>query len=332
MRVEPVDPIRPDPSVIERAAAWLETGGLVAFPTETVYGLGADATSDAAIAGLFAAKGRPSTNPLITHVPDLARARTLVGAWPEEADALARRFWPGPLTLVLPRGAEIADAVTAGLPTMAVRVPDHPVAAALLRAFHRPVAAPSANPSTRISPTTAGHVAKALSHVEGVLLDGGPTPVGIESTVVSLVDSPTLLRPGAITAREIEAVIGPVRRAVGSVDPDRAAPAPGMTERHYAPSARLHLFSSDESDEVREAVTEAAARGVVTGALLRSPLEAPFAQVLPMPGDAAAYARQLYASLHALDAAGVEEGWVEAVPDTDEWAGVRDRLHRAAVR
>lgn len=332
MRVVPVDPIRPEASVIERAAACLESEGLVAFPTETVYGLGADATSTVAIAALFEAKGRPSTNPLITHVPDLDRARALVGAWPSEAGTLARSFWPGPLTLVLPRGAEIVDGVTAGLPTMAVRVPDHPVAAALLRAFRAPVAAPSANPSTRISPTTGDHVATALAHVEGILLDGGPTPVGIESTVVSLVNEPTLLRPGAITTGDIEAVIGPIRRAPGSVDPDLPAPAPGMMERHYAPSARLHLFRPEEAHAVRAAVTGASERGVETGALLRAPLDAPFDHVLPMPGDAAPYARQLYASLHALDAAGVQEAWVEAVPDTDEWAGVRDRLNRASAR
>lgn len=332
MRVESVDPIRPDPSVIDRAAACLEAGGLVAFPTETVYGLGADATRRDAIAALFRAKGRPSTNPLITHVSDVGRARDLVGAWPVEAAALARRFWPGPLTLVLPRGTEIIDAVTAGLPTMAIRVPDHPVARALLRAFPRPIAAPSANPSTRISPTTADHVAGALAQIEGVLLDGGATPVGIESTVVSLVNEPTLLRPGSIAAGEIEAVIGPIRRRVGPVDPNRPAPAPGMTSRHYAPSARLHLFRTGEAFEVRSAVEAAAARGTVTGALLRSPLEAPFEQVVPMPADAAAYARQLYASLHALDTAGVQEAWVESVPESDEWEAVRDRLRRASTR
>lgn len=336
MDLLPVDPIRPAPETLARAAERLRRGELVAFPTETVYGLGADATSDEAVARIYAAKGRPSTNPLIVHVPTPGSARDLVAAWPGAAEALAKRFWPGPLTLVLPRRAPLASAVTAGLDTVGVRIPSHPVAQAFLAACGTPVAAPSANPSTRLSPTTAAHVAEGLVEVRGTVLDGGPTPVGIESTVVSLAGAPTLLRPGAISAAEIEEVIGPLARPGGAgamaSDEAHSLPSPGMLDRHYAPRAVLRLVGSDDRDRVVAEISEAAASGRVTGALLLTPLDAPIDHVTPMPDRPEEYARLLYASLHALDRAGAEEVWVEAVPEDPAWEAVRDRLRRAATR
>lgn len=326
-----IDPLQPDPDRISEAAARLRAGELVAFPTETVYGLGADATSAEAIGRIYAAKGRPPTNPLIVHAPDLEGARALARTWPVAAQQLAERFWPGPLTLVLPRASGLADEVSAGLGTVGIRVPAHPVAVALLAAAGRPVAAPSANLSTTLSPTTAEHVAAGLDAVDGLILDGGPTPVGIESTVVSLVDAPTLLRPGAISAGEIEQVVGPIVRPEGGThDPREAAPSPGLMDRHYAPRATLLVF--DDPAEAAEDVSKAAAEGRTTGALLRDPLKAELDHALPMPSEPREYARLLYASLHALDRVGAEVIWVEAAPDGEAWDAVRDRLRRASMR
>jgi len=325
-----VDPLSPSPEAIERAAERLRAGELVAFPTETVYGLGADATNAAAVSAIYEAKGRPSINPLIVHLPDSRAAQDLAGAWPEAARRLAERFWPGPLTLVLPRAAALPDAVTAGLDTIGLRVPSHPVAHALLSAAGVPVAAPSANLSTRLSPTTAAHVAAGLTTTRGLVIDGGPTPVGIESTVVSLVDEPTLLRPGAIPAVELEAIVGPlVRRPGPERTSDAALPSPGMMERHYAPRATLHLFAETERNAIPEEVGRARREGRVTGALLRTAIDAPFDHLTPMPDNARDYGRLLYASLHALDRAGADEVWVEAPPSDDAWEAIRDRLRRA---
>jgi L-threonylcarbamoyladenylate synthase len=201
-----------DPPALERAAALIRGGGLVAFPTETVYGLGANAFDAAAVARIFTAKGRPRQSPLIVHVDSIEMARTLVLEWPDTADRLARRYWPGPLTLVLPKRPSIPDIVTAGLATVGLRVPSHPLALALIRAAGVPIAAPSANPFTGLSPTTAEHVRQSLGDAVDLVLDGGPAMVGIESTVLSLAGAePLLLRPGVIPLPEIESLIGPVR-------------------------------------------------------------------------------------------------------------------------
>lgn len=325
-----MDPVSPDRDVIERAAARLREGGLVAFPTETVYGLGADATNPRAIAAIFEAKGRPSYNPLIVHVATVDAARALAAAWPDAATALSRRFWPGPLTLVLESAGRVAPAVTAGLRTIAVRIPSHPVARALLRAADIPVAAPSANVSTALSPTTAEHVALGLADRVGLILDAGPAPVGIESTVVSLADRPTLLRAGIIPAPEIEQVTGRLARPTTAETRDEARPSPGMLDRHYAPRATLRLYASHDRDSAVAAARGAATAGQTVGALLLRPLDAPLDHARAMPDDPAAYARLLYATLHALDAAGCDLILVEAVPDTPSWEGVRDRLQRAA--
>src|SRR5581483_10612849 len=236
-----VHPQKPDETAMTRAAEALRGGGLVAFPTETVYGLGANALDAEAVARIFAAKGRPANNPLIVHVPDVAAARELVTDWPETAERLAERFWPGPLTLALPRRETIPDIVTAGGPTVAVRVPAHPVALALFRAAGVPVAAPSANRSGYLSPTRAEHVLAGLDGRIEMVLDAGPVPGGIESTVLDLTgDPPRLLRPGLVSPAELEAVIGPIRTAEPApTGGDRPLPSPGMLSRHYAPRTPL---------------------------------------------------------------------------------------------
>ena len=327
----PVDPSSPDPDAIARAAAVLKRGGLVAFPTETVYGLGAHALDPAAVARIFAAKGRPDYNPLIVHVAGVEEARGLAAAWSDAAERLAAAFWPGPLTLVVPRSAAVPDAVTAGLPTVALRVPAHPVARALLEAARLPVAAPSANRSTELSPTRAAHVEKSLRDRVELILDGGPTEVGIESTVVSLTAAlPTVLRPGTVSTGELRAVLGEVAELSAQGGGRAARPSPGMLDRHYAPRGELRLFGAEERARVQDDVYLATLGGRDVGALVFTPLAAPVARQVTMPADPAAYARGLYAALHALDDAGCDLVLVERVPGEAAWDGVRDRLRRAA--
>lgn len=285
---------------VAHAAELIRAGRLVAFPTETVYGLGANALDADAVARIFAAKGRPRTSPLIVHVASIEMARELASAWPEAAQLLSERYWPGPLTLVLPKRTRIPDIVTAGLPTVALRIPAHPLALELIRAAGVPIAAPSANRFTELSPTAAEHVPESLADY---LLDGGPAKVGIESTVLSLAAEPLLLRPGVIPVTEIESVIGPVR--IATATGEGAHPSPGMHERHYRPRTPLYLGEPP-----------ATGRGVT----------------LSMPADAREFASVLYERLHRADA----EGWdwiaIPMPPDTPEWAGVRDRLSRAAAK
>jgi L-threonylcarbamoyladenylate synthase len=292
------------------AAALIRAGKLVAFPTETVYGLGANALDAAAVARIFAVKGRPRGSPLIVHVDSLEMARGLALVWPDAAEQLGRKYWPGPLTLVVPKQPRIPDIVTAGLPTVGLRVPAHPLALELIRAAGVPIAAPSANLFTQLSPTTAEHVRLALGDAVDGVLDGGPSTVGIESTVLSLAGpAPLLLRPGVIPLPEIEALIGPVRIATSAGA--GAHPSPGMHARHYSPRTPLVLLASIDP--------EPAGRG----AWLRLGRE--------MPGEPRAYAAQLYEALHRLDAEGLDWIAVERPPDTPEWAGVLDRLRRAVT-
>ncbi|HKO14900.1 MAG TPA: L-threonylcarbamoyladenylate synthase [Gemmatimonadaceae bacterium] len=347
MAILRVDPAAPNPEAIARAASLLRQGRLVAFPTETVYGLGAHALDTAAVQRIYAAKGRPSYNPLIVHLADAARVRDVVSEWPERAARLAAAFWPGPLTLLLPKRDVVPEAVTAGLPSVAVRVPAHPVALALLRAADIPVAAPSANRSTEISPTTAAHVAKALDDRVDLILDGGPTEVGIESTVLDIgAPMPVILRPGAIGPRELEPVIGRVifgghlARAgapdaegeIGDAAPEDISPraSPGMMDRHYAPRARVMLFHAAERARLVALVREWSARGERVGGLLLGELDgASTPWLVRMPSAPEAYARRLYDTLHALDDVGCGVIVIERVPESAEWAGVRDRLERA---
>jgi L-threonylcarbamoyladenylate synthase len=327
--VIPVSPTSPEPATIARAAALLGQGQVVSFPTETVYGLGANALDPAAIKRIYEIKGRPAYNPLIVHVADAAAARRLVTAWPEAAEKLAQRWWPGPLTLVLPKSREVPVEVTAGLGTVGLRVPAHPVALAVLKAAGVPVAAPSANRSGELSPTTAAHVQQSLGDLVPMILDGGPTAVGIESTVIDLSDRvPMLLRPGMITREEIEAVIGPVRVAAPASEAEAPRPAPGMLDRHYAPKARLVLFS-DLSEAMPAAAEARAKRGKIAALVRTVRVNGVDAQEC-LPDDPAGYGRELYGALHRLDQQGVVVILVERPPSKADWAGIRDRLERAA--
>src|SRR4051794_10172045 len=234
---------------IANAAALLQAGGLVAFPTETVYGLGANALDPEAVARIYAVKGRPLTSPLIVHVASIEMAKSLVTNWPEQAQRLAEKFWPGPLTLVLEKQPAIPHIVTAGLSTVGIRMPAHPVALALIRAADVPLAAPSATRFMHLSPTTAGHVRDGLDSGVDLILDGGPCQVGIESTVISLAGShPVLLRPGGISRADIEAVVGPISTSIitSNEEPGGAHPAPGMHPRHYSPRTQLLLVEKGE--------------------------------------------------------------------------------------
>ena len=325
-----IDPAAPQPDRIARAAAVLRAGGLVAFPTETVYGLGANALDAAAVARIFTAKGRPPTNPLIVHVAEPAQVPHVVAAWPATAARLAERFWPGPLTLVLPRRAAVPDVVTGGGSTVAVRVPAHPVALALLRAAALPLAAPSANRSTELSPTRAEHVLRGLDGRIDLLLDAGPTAGGIESTVVDLTATPPrLLRPGLVGVADLEAVVGPLARPPLAQAPGAAPlPSPGLLPRHYAPRTPLECAGENDREHV-EALCRAGLRvGWVTFAPAPEP-SPPGLLVRGMPPDPAGYAARLYAALHELDRAGLDRIVVTLPPDAEEWLAVRDRLRRA---
>ena len=339
-----VDPVHPDPAIIAHAVALLAHGQLVAFPTETVYGLGASALDADAVSRIFAAKGRPAWNPVITHVHDAAAARQLTAIWPDDAQRLADAFWPGPLTLVLPRHESVPDVVTAGLDAVGVRVPAHPVALALLRAFGQPIAAPSANRFTRISPTTAAHVVTSLGDKVSCILDGGACTVGIESTVLDLCGtSPTVLRPGMITRPQLAEVLRrPVEQVAARVATDGDATpsqrAPGMSERHYAPAADAWLFDSKRPGEIAAALNSfrPSLRDRTIVALLIHPglrdalALRPTDGVVPMPDDPFGYARALYSALHVADARNAALVIIESPPQTDEWNAVRDRLTRAA--
>lgn len=301
-------------SVTHAARALIE-GKLVAFPTETVYGLGADATQDEAVARVFAAKGRPSFNPLIVHVPSLEDAVAL-GEFGTEASELAKLFWPGPLTLVVPRrqGSPVSLLASAGLPTLALRVPKHPLAQDLLKAARRPVVAPSANPSGRMSPTTAAHVKAGLGDKVSVILDGGPSPIGLESTIIGFSDGrATLLRPGGLGRGEIEKALG---RKLGLGGDAKKPSAPGQLESHYAPRARMRLDA------------EAPREGEVYLAFGTAP-EARFN--LSPSGDLTEAAANLFRLLHEIDATGVAAIAVAPVPDQGLGEAINDRLRRAAA-
>ncbi len=311
------------------AAEVIRRGGLVAFPTETVYGLGADALSERAVLGIFTAKGRPSYNPIIAHVASIEDAMSLVTRWPDGAARLAAQYWPGPLTFVLPRAAHVPLALTAGRDTVAVRMPAHPVALALIAAAGCPIAAPSANRFTEVSPTTADHVARSLGDRVDLLLDGGATPVGIESTVVDLSsDAPALLRPGTLHRVDLERVLdAPLRDPAPAANATEARPSPGMLDRHYAPKAQLLLVPPEH---VPASIASAATSGRRVGAVVIVASSHGAAHVQRLPADPPGYARALYAALHAADDADCEVICIEQPPDSAEWAGVNDRLRRAA--
>jgi L-threonylcarbamoyladenylate synthase len=330
----------PDPpaatlQALDRAAAILRRGGLVAIPTETVYGLAADALDAEAVAGIFRAKGRPASNPLIVHVADAAMARSLAAAWPPAAAAIAARLWPGPVTVVVPRGPRIPDNVTAGGPTVALRCPDHRLARRLIELVGVPLAAPSANRSEAVSPTTAQHVLDGLGDRVELILDGGPCGRGIESTVIDCTtDPPRILRPGPLDRGTLEAVVGgPVAWPPTEPEP-AAARAPGQRPRHYAPRTPLELVA-DAVGRAAELLEAGQRVGLVTTAGDDPATRALAARrelvVVPMPADPAAYARVLYATLHGLDQRAVDRIVVAAPPDTEAWKAIHDRLRRAAT-
>ncbi|MFO0629144.1 MAG: L-threonylcarbamoyladenylate synthase [Polyangiales bacterium] len=323
-----VDPLHPDPAVIAEAAARLVRGELVAFPTETVYGLGARADRAEAAAKIFAAKGRPAWTPLIVHVTDLPAAQGLVRDVPAAAAMLAARFWPGPLTLVLARDpAGVPDVVCAGGPTVALRSPAHPVARALLRAAGVPVAAPSANRFQTVSPVTAAHVLKSLGGRALTVLDGGRCGHGIESTVLDLTrDEPTVLRHGALSVDALRAALPGLRVEVGVREGDTASP--GTAARHYAPGCPVLVVDGDALSDARASLVSAHGEPVMVLRIGAGPAEA---GVRWLPADPAGYGAALYDALHAVEDAQATGLVVEAPPTSAGWEAVRDRLQRAST-
>ena len=343
-----------DPAEIAHAAGLLREGKLVAFPTETVYGLGANALDAEAVARIYAVKRRPAASPLIVHIAAIEMAKKLVKSWPETADRLVEKFWPGPLTLVLPAARvvtgfgptpaarssaalfpTIPPIVTAGLPTIALRMPAHPTAQALIHAAGIPLAAPSANRFTELSPTTAEHVRKSLGNEIDYILDGGPCKVGIESTVLSLAGPrPILLRPGGISRIELEAIIGPV--ALAQEIKAGPHPAPGMHPRHYSPRTPLLLVTDgnvpDRGEGIYLQYAHPAKRlGVDSKAKVGPNIESNIA-IVQMPTTAAEYAAALYEQLHQADAADADWIAVDLPSNTPEWEAIQDRLRRAVSK
>jgi L-threonylcarbamoyladenylate synthase len=323
-----IDPQSINAEAIARAADVLRRGGLVAFPTETVSGLGANALDANAVARIFTAKGRPSNNPLIVHIAEIEQVSLLTTGRPTAFFSLTAAFWPGPLTLVLPKSANVPDIVTGGGSTVAVRMPAHPVALALLREVNLPLAAPSANRSSELSPTCADHVLRGLDGRIDLLLDAGPTTAGIESTVLDLTTTPPrLLRLGPITPGQIEAIIGPIGHIgpIPTLDSDEKTPlaSPGMLPRHYAPRTPLECAAAER---VRELVHEGNRVGWVTW----SATPETNAATHVMPANAVEYAAKLYAVLHELDMLGLDRIIVETLPNGDDWLAIQDRLRRAS--
>ncbi len=340
MSLPPLQPATPSHShLISEAVRRLRAGAVVAFPTETVYGLGADALNQAAVRQVFHLKGRPAHNPLIVHLPDFHAAMPLVSRWPPEAQLLAQHFWPGPLTIVLPKSPLIPDIVTGGGgggTTVALRVPDHPLALELLRAFAGPLVGPSANPSGFISPTTADHVREAFSQSAVLILDGGPCARGIESTVLSLIvpDEPRILRPGLISPEEIARILArPVAlttdpRAAPNADQSTPLTSPGMFSRHYAPRAPAQLVDTPD-------LTTALARAPANSLCLThepARLTSPPIPLVPMPTDPDSYAALLYRALRDADARRPSLILIHR-PDAQGplWDAIRDRLRRATA-
>ncbi len=337
-----IDPVHPDEAVIERATALLRQGELVVFPTETVYGLGADALQPAVLEKIFVAKGRPFSDPLIVHIAELAELETLTSSIPEMLWQLARTFWPGPLTLILPRGPQVPQIVTAGMATVAVRMPSHAVARALIRALGSPIAAPSANRFMHVSPTTAQHVLADLNGRVPLILDGGPCTVGVESTILDLsTEVPTILRPGGISLEALQAVLPTVRvpdRHTTSSE-EQAQKAPGQLSMHYAPTIPLVLFDGSE-EAMRTAMLaemqQRMAHGERVGILVADtdlPTFQESAVLVYTLGDAAnpaQVAAGLFASLRALEEANVQVILCRSFAAHDLGLAIRDRLGRAA--
>jgi L-threonylcarbamoyladenylate synthase len=327
-----VDPEQPEASAIDEAASVLRGGGLVAFPTETVYGLGAKALDPTAVARIFAAKGRPATHPVIVHVLGESSARALARDWSAGAQTFARAFWPGPLTLVVTRAPHVPAALGGGTETIGIRAPAHPVARALLAALGEPIAAPSANRYQALSPTTAEHVLRSLGDKVDLILDGGPCPRGLESTVLDLTDAvPVVLRPGTVDLEALRAVDArTVYAATLRVPEALGRPSPGMDERHYAPQVPL-ILSASRADAIAEA-EQRGSRGEAVALVLwgEGPVGGMGVVLAVLPDDPGAYARALYATLHDLEGR-VASIVVQGVPEGNAWRAVADRLMRAST-
>lgn len=317
IRVRTIHPATPDYDLLREAAAVIRNGGLVAFPTETVYGLGGNALDVTAVAKIFATKGRPGTNPLIVHIGERAAVRTLVADWTDAAERLATAFWPGPLTLVVTKSTAVPPPVTGGGDTVALRCPAHPVALGLLREAGVPIAAPSANRSGELSPTTAEHVTRSLGESVDLILDGGPCPGGLESTVVD-VSGPKvrLLRPGLITRTRLEAVVGLIELGTASTSGDAPQLSPGLLTKHYAPRTAMECAASPDEANFLMNLYETAGLKVARYIVGEDPVVA---------------AAKLYADLHSLDTGGYDRIIVALPPDSDDWRAVRDRLTRASA-
>ena len=347
-RVLTVDPQQPDPAVIEEAAAALKAGKLVVFPTETVYGLGANALDEAAVKKIFAAKERPSTDPLIVHIAHVGQVTQCATAFPANARKLALSFWAGPLTLILPKKPSISDLVTAGLPNVALRAPSHRVARALMEMSGIPIAAPSANRFSRPSPTTAAHVKADLDGRVDLILDGGPTDIGLESTIVDFtVDPPVVRRPGGITYEQVHSLVPEVVLATGEADESEPQVAPGQLMRHYAPRAELTLYEGQADQvvarigaDVRTAVAKGARVGILApeedlkalAPVVASTAAAGKVEVRPFGSrkDLERAGRELFAALRDLDATGVNVIFAVSLGSEGLGLAIRDRLVRAA--
>jgi L-threonylcarbamoyladenylate synthase len=323
-------------AAVKRASELLRAGEVVALPTETVYGLAANALDEKAVAKIFQIKGRPSHNPIIVHVVGIEMAKRCVTVWPSSADKLARSFWPGPLTLVLPGSDTISEIVTAGGLTVGVRWPGHPFIQAVIRECKFPLAAPSANLSDHVSPTNAGHVRKQLGGKISLIVDGGQSQVGIESTVLDLtVSPPKILRPGMIHAESLTAIIGEIgsRKPEAGDKTEGTVRSPGLLKKHYAPKAMLRILHWRDDADLRSQLStfnfQLSACQVI--AHTKIPSGENFAGVSVIPHDAEAFARAIYAELHRCDEAGAGLIVVEAPPDSPEWSGIADRLRRASA-
>jgi len=353
VRVLPAHNSKSLAEAVKEAVTLLRSGEVVAIPTETVYGLAANALNPDAVARIFTIKGRPAFNPIIVHVASVDMARACTAAWPDSARKLAQAFWPGPLTLVLPKSAQIPEIVAARGPTVGIRWPAHPVTDAIIRDCGFPLAAPSANVSGQVSPTTAEHVRNSLGGSIPLIIDGGTCQVGIESTVLDLsVDPPRILRPGMVTPAALETVIGAI---AGPAPAHSGEPAdalsvpsvtgsghgaetchlrsPGLLEKHYAPRAKLVLANPADEGALRAALTTAGCKPEMAYLICRERHEtaARFDHIDLLPPDPAGFAHALYAALHRADAAGAEVIVLEPLPATPEWQAIADRVRRAAT-
>lgn len=320
-------------AAVKAAVQLLRAGQAVALPTETVYGLAANALDERAVARIFEIKGRPAHNPIIVHVASAGMARDCASQWPELADKLARAFWPGPLTLVLPRADKIPPVVAAGGGTVGIRWPSHPLMQAVIRECGFPLAAPSANLSNQISPTNAGHVRQHLEGKIPLIVDGGQSQVGIESSVLDLtVSPPRILRPGMIHVESLAAVGVPVANCQLPIERG-SLKSPGMLEKHYSPKAKLVIMKWRDERDLQPVIgnRQSAMNKVHIVAHTHIPAGFGAANVSVIPHDAEAFARALYAELHRCDAAGAELIIIEAPPELPEWSGIADRLRRAAA-